>query len=141
MITFITGLHIALCFFLILVVLLQTGKRADLAGAFGGGGSQTAFGTRGAATFLSKMTTTAAVLFMLTSLGLSLVGAAGSGSGGTVLPEDDPAGASVPAPVDPLAGGGTAPVDENVPVDPAEEVESLEEALPEESDTSGEQPG
>ena len=55
-----TILHIGVCVFLILVVLLQTGKSADLAGAFGGGGSQTALGSRGAATLLSKLTTTSA---------------------------------------------------------------------------------
>ena len=60
--------HIVVSFVLILVVLLQTGKRADLAGAFGGGGSQTAFGARGAATFLSKATTWSAVIFMVTSI-------------------------------------------------------------------------
>ena len=59
--TFVLLLHIASCIILILVVLLQSGKAADLAGAFGGGGSQTAFGARGAQTFLSKMTTGAAV--------------------------------------------------------------------------------
>src|SRR5213594_2117197 len=61
-------LHILVSIVLILVVLLQTGKRADLAGAFGGGGSQTAFGARGAATFLSKATTWSAGIFMATSL-------------------------------------------------------------------------
>lgn len=70
MIAILKIIHVIVSFILILVVLLQTGKRADLAGAFGGGGSQTAFGARGAATFLTKMTTTAAVLFMVTSLGL-----------------------------------------------------------------------
>src|SRR5580765_2590967 len=59
-------LHIAVCFVLIVVVLLQSGKGADLAGAFGGGGSQTALGARGTATFLSKLTTGAAIVFMLT---------------------------------------------------------------------------
>lgn len=68
-----TLLHVAVCMFLILVVLLQTGKSADLAGAFGGGGSQTALGSRGAATLLTKLTTTAAVLFMVTSLSLAIV--------------------------------------------------------------------
>ena len=92
-----TILHVIVSLILILVVLLQTGKRADLAGAFGGGGSQTAFGTRGAATFLSKMTTTAAVLFMLTCLGLSIVSGTGSRPEGSVLPEDDPVSSSVPA--------------------------------------------
>ncbi len=64
--------HILLCFILILVVLLQSGRAADLAGAFGGSGSQTAFGPRGAATFLSKATTYAAILFMVTSLVLAI---------------------------------------------------------------------
>ena len=59
--------------FLIGVVLLQTGKSADLAGAFGGQGSQTAFGPRGAANLLTKLTTYAAILFMLTSVGLTVV--------------------------------------------------------------------
>ena len=71
--TLVLLLHIGACIILILVVLLQSGKAADLAGAFGGGGSQTAFGARGAQTFLSKMTTGAAVLFMVTSLGLGIL--------------------------------------------------------------------
>jgi preprotein translocase subunit SecG len=62
-------LHVIVCKILILAVLLQSGKAADLAGAFGGGGSQTAFGGRGSATLLSKVTTAAAIIFMLTSLG------------------------------------------------------------------------
>jgi len=73
MVTLLVILHIIVCFVLILVVLLQTGKGADLAGAFGGGGSQTALGSRGAATFLSKATTASAVIFMITSLALALV--------------------------------------------------------------------
>src|SRR5512145_2514938 len=66
-------LHFLVCLILILVVLLQTGKGADLAGAFGGGGSQTALGSRGAATFLSKATTVAAIVFMFTSLALAIL--------------------------------------------------------------------
>ncbi len=69
----VTTLHVLVCFILILVVLLQSGKGADIAGAFGGGGSQTAFGSRGPASFLSKMTTAAAIVFMLTCLSLSLI--------------------------------------------------------------------
>ncbi|MCI0568686.1 MAG: preprotein translocase subunit SecG [Acidobacteria bacterium] len=65
-------LHCLVCLVLILVVLLQTGKGADLAGAFGGGGSQTALGSRGAATVLSKATTVAAIIFMFTSLALAI---------------------------------------------------------------------
>ena len=85
-------IHIVVSVVLILVVLLQTGKRADLAGAFGGGGSQTVFGARGAATFLSKATTISAVLFMLTSLTLSLMASTSQGPRGkSVLPDEKPA--------------------------------------------------
>ena len=66
-------LHIAVSLLLIIIVLLQSGKSADLAGAFGGGGSQSAFGPRGAATILSKATTFLAVAFMVTSLLLYIV--------------------------------------------------------------------
>ncbi len=69
----VTTLHVLVCIILILVVLLQSGKGADLAGAFGGGATQTAFGSRGPASFLSKMTTVAAVIFMVTSISLSTI--------------------------------------------------------------------
>src|SRR5579871_4919715 len=68
----ITVIHIVVCFFIIIVVLLQSGKSADIAAAFGGMGSQTAFGPRGAATLLSKATTWSAVIFMVTSITLSV---------------------------------------------------------------------
>ncbi len=68
-----TTIHVLVCVILILVVLLQSGKGADLAGAFGGGATQTAFGSRGPASFLSKMTTVAAIVFMLTSISLSTI--------------------------------------------------------------------
>lgn len=63
-------LHVIVCVILILAVLLQSGKAADLAGAFGGGGSQTAFGARGQTSLLAKVTTASAILFMVTSFGL-----------------------------------------------------------------------
>ena len=72
-------LHIIVCFTLMIVVLLQSGEAADLAGAFGGAGSQTAFGPRGAATFLSKATTWCAVMFMLTSTALTIHISSGGG--------------------------------------------------------------
>ena|SRR3989338_7909141 len=102
-------LHIIVCFILIMVVLLQSGKAADLAGAFGGGGSQTALGSRGAATILTKATTIAAVLFMMTSLGLALLGS--RRGGGSVLDVSAPAAQTapaVPAPASP-ADAGAAP--------------------------------
>ena len=67
-------IHVIVCIILILVVLLQSGKGADLASAFGGGSSQTTFGPRGAATVLSRITTGAAIVFMLTSLILYFYG-------------------------------------------------------------------
>lgn len=66
-------LHVIICLFLIGVVLLQQGKSADLAGAFGGQGSQTAFGPRGAANMLTRLTTWSAVFFMLTSISLTIL--------------------------------------------------------------------
>ena len=73
MLILLTIVHVIVCIFLIIVVLLQSGKAADLAGAFGGMGSQTAFGPRGSATMLSQATTAAAILFMITSLSLSIL--------------------------------------------------------------------
>ena len=75
-----TTIHIIVCFVLIVAVLLQSGKAADLAGAFGGGGSQTVFGPRGATNLLSRATTVCAILFMVTSLGLFMISAAGTKS-------------------------------------------------------------
>jgi preprotein translocase subunit SecG len=72
MIYLITAIHVIVCFFIIIVVLLQSGTSGDLSAAFGGQGSQTAFGPRGAASALSKATTWSAVLFMVTSIALSV---------------------------------------------------------------------
>src|SRR5277367_6221266 len=92
-----TLVHVIVCLFLIIVVLLQSGKAADLAGAFGGMGSQTAFGPRGSATLLSKATTISTVVFMLTSISLSIIATRANGSGsGTVL-ERHPTNTSAPA--------------------------------------------
>ena len=80
MTTLLITIHVLVCIILIIAVLLQSGKAADLAGAFGGAGSQTAFGPRGAATLLSKVTTIGAIVFMLTSLGLWILSAKGDRS-------------------------------------------------------------
>jgi preprotein translocase subunit SecG len=95
-----TFVHVMVCLFLIIVVLLQSGKAADLAGAFGGMGSQTAFGPRGSATLLSKATTISAIVFMLTSMALSIVATRNSGGTSTIL-QHHPARTSAPAPVTP----------------------------------------
>ena len=99
-------LHVIVCLILIFAVLLQSGKAADLAGAFGGGGSQTAFGSRGTATLLSKVTTAAAIIFMLTSLGLWIL--SGRGASSVVGGEKAPAAATVPA-AKPEDKGATTP--------------------------------
>jgi preprotein translocase subunit SecG len=99
-------IHVIVCVFLIIVVLLQSGKAADLAGAFGGMGSQTAFGPRGSATLLSKATTISAVLFMVTSLSLSILATRGAGLRTTVLDttpqKTAPAVPKAPAPAPPV---------------------------------------
>src|SRR5947209_12918954 len=94
--------HVLVCFLLIVVVLLQSGKAADLAGAFGGAGSQTAFGPRGAATFLSKATTWCAIMFMLCALAMVLRTDKAVGQGSSILervskPAPKPAPATTPA--------------------------------------------
>jgi preprotein translocase subunit SecG len=79
MIIFLVIIHVIVCLFLIGVVLLQQGKSADLSGAFGGQGSQTAFGPRGAANLLTRLTTWGAVIFMVVSLMLTILLARNSG--------------------------------------------------------------
>jgi preprotein translocase subunit SecG len=93
---FVIVLHVIVCLFLIGVVLLQQGKSADLAGAFGGQGSQTAFGPRAAANVLTRLTTWSAIIFMLTSISLTVLYVRTSGSH-SVLEGAKPAPASAPA--------------------------------------------
>jgi len=121
--------HCIVCLILILVVLLQTGKGADLAGAFGGGGSQTALGSRGAATVLSKATTIAAILFMFTSLALAILSthrtSAVLQSAPVSLPTAPSSGAAPGAAAPPPTGSspatpnGTAPKDDTGQKPPA----------------------
>ncbi len=115
MIIFLTVLHVVICLFLIVVVLLQSGKAADLAGAFGGMGSQTAFGPRGAATVLTKATTTAAVLFMLTSIWLGIEQGRQRGTGQSVI---ERTGSTSGGPETAPAPAPSTPAVETVPVSP-----------------------
>jgi preprotein translocase subunit SecG len=101
-------LHALIAGGLILIVLLQSGKGADIGAAFGGGSSQTVFGGRGAATFLSKATTVLAILFMVMSIALTLL--ASQRGGTTVVPADRPTPASsAPAAPAPSAPAPPAP--------------------------------
>lgn len=102
MVILLTIVHVLICLFLIIVVLLQSGKAADIAGAFGGMGSQTTFGPRGSATVLSKATTVAAALFMVTSMTLSILATRGAGGTSTVLDKAKaPAAQTQPKPATP----------------------------------------
>jgi preprotein translocase subunit SecG len=101
-------LHVIVCFVLVVVIMLQSGSAADLAGAFGGAGSQTAFGPRGATSFLSRATTWCAIVFMMTSLTLSVKRDTASGlpSTGSILEQTQKnqsptKPATTPAPVTP----------------------------------------
>ena len=98
-------LHIIACLFLIGVVLLQQGKGQDLASAFGGGGTQTAFGPRGSANVLSRATTILAGLFMVTSLALTILKPGGS----SVLDRVEAPAAAVPSPAASPAAAVPAP--------------------------------
>src|SRR6202163_2148732 len=106
-------LHVIICALLIAVIMLQSGEAADLAGAFGGAGSQTAFGPRGAATFLSKATTWCAIMFMLTSMAMTMrQNSTAAASGSSVLQQFSktakPAAPVTPAPAAPAPGTPTS---------------------------------
>jgi preprotein translocase subunit SecG len=120
-----TAFFVMNCLVLIIVVLLQSGKAADLAGAFGGAGSQTAFGPRGAATLLSQATTWCAVMFMICALALVLRADKAVEQGGSVLqqvskpaPKKNPATTPVtptPAQQTPVAPQSNAPASSTTP--------------------------
>ncbi len=153
MLLFVTMLHIILCFVLMLVILLQPGKGADVGAAFGGGGgSSTIFGPRGAGSFLTQATTIVAVLFMVTSITLAIYSNASVRSGSDVeqeierlqrqdegemftIPEEQRyAAPEEAAPAEELFPTEAAPEVEPAPVEPAVEDAALEgEAAPVES--------
>ena len=125
MLTFVTIVHVLLCVFMIFVILLQPGKDAGMGAALGGGAATSAFGGRGAVTFLSKLTAICAALFFLTSLGLSFVGLRSSVAAGGPAPARpaatapvNPVGAS-PAPAPAPASGAPASVEQARPGEPA----------------------
>ncbi|MGH7682195.1 MAG: preprotein translocase subunit SecG [Candidatus Eiseniibacteriota bacterium] len=89
MTTFISSIHVISCIALVVSILLQSGKGGGLAGAFGAGSSQTLFGGRGAATFLTRASTTLAVVFFLTSLTLGLTASRGTATAGKSLIQEE----------------------------------------------------
>ena len=125
--------HVIVCVALIMIVLLQTGKGADMGAAFGGGSSQTLFGSTGASTFLSKATTGAAIIFMFTSLALAYLSshrpadsiiqdipAPVEQTAPATQSETAPQPGSAPAPSAPADQGQTAPQESSAPANPAQ---------------------
>jgi preprotein translocase subunit SecG len=104
MLVFFSSVHVLLCVFMIFVILLQPGKDAGMGAALGGGAASSAFGGRGAVTFLTKVTAVCAIAFFVSSLGLSFVGLRTSVAASLAA---TPAPASTPAPA---AAPGDAPV-------------------------------
>jgi len=123
LVTFITIIHVLVCVFLILVILLQAGKDAGMGAAFGGGGSGTVFGGRGAGSFLGKVTAVCAGIFFITSLSLSFAASYRPSVAGSIKAEQPappapelPSGASTSQPPTPAAGqGSSAPAESAAP--------------------------
>ena len=103
-------IHVSMCILLILIVLLQTGRGADLGAAFGGGSSQTLFGSAGPGGFLTKITTGVAIVFMITSIGLAY--SSSHKTGASIVKETSPK-KTVPAPP-------PTPVEKGTPIAPAQ---------------------
>lgn len=122
MLTFITIVHVLLCVFMIFVILLQPGKDAGMGAALGGGAATSAFGGRGAVTFLTKVTAVCAVLFFLTSLGLSFVGMKQS----VVTDEPVNAGALNPAKPNPANAATNKALDKE-PANPSNDAANVEQ--------------
>ncbi|NCO84543.1 MAG: preprotein translocase subunit SecG [Nitrospirae bacterium CG_4_10_14_3_um_filter_44_29] len=117
MTTLLLAVHVMVALFLIFIVLIQSGKGAELGAAFGGS-SQTLFGSRGSATFFSKLTTIAAVAFMLTSLSLAIVSTKGGSVVKTTTVKEK---TDTPAAQGPISGGGVQPSQQppQMPAQPA----------------------
>jgi preprotein translocase subunit SecG len=111
---FVTVLHVLVCVILIVVVLLQRGKGAEIGAVFGGGASSTVFGSRGAGNFFTRLTTGAAIVFMATSLVLSYLDTQRSGE--SLLEEEAPAAQEDAAPSEPPTGFVEVPAP---PIEPA----------------------
>ena len=128
MVAFFTVIHVLLCVFMIFVILLQPGKDAGMGAALGGGAATSAFGGRGAVTFLSKLTAVCAGLFFLTSLGLSFVGVRSSVTSSLLA---KPAPVAAPAPAAPGSANPAAPAaGSTAPAPKASDAKSAPAATP-----------
>ena len=132
MVAFFTVIHVLLCVFMIFVILLQPGKDAGMGAALGGGAATSAFGGRGAVTFLSKLTAVCAGLFFLTSLGLSFVGVRSSVTS-SLLAKPAPVTAPAPgatAPAAPAPGSAAPAAGSTAPAPKASDAEPAPKATP-----------
>lgn len=136
MIGLLTALHVLVAVILVLAVLLQSARGADLAGAFGGMGSQTAFGPRGTATFLSKATVVLAVSFMLTSISLAILGNQLQGAGGPTVLGDEPAAAAEPFAPGAMPAPGEGATGSGLPMGIEVQTETVPAAPPAEESTT-----
>ncbi len=118
MTTVLIVIHVIVCIALILIVLLQTGKGADMGAAFGGGSSQTLFGSTGASTFLTKATTVAAIVFMVTSLSIAYLS---SNRTGKSIMRNQPASTQPAAPAKAADQKPAAPADNGGAAQPAQQ--------------------
>jgi preprotein translocase subunit SecG len=132
----ITTLHVVVCIFLVAVVLLQRGKGAQVGAVFGGGAGATMFGSRGAGNFLTKLTTGAATIFMITSLSLSYLGITGAGQ--QLFDDEDVPGTEAEASLFEEVGTAPAPAEGASPL-PAAGDEAPEAAAAPESAGEGEE--
>lgn len=148
MIYFVSAVHVLLCVFMIFVILLQPGKDAGMGAALGGGAATSAFGGRGAVTFLGKVTAVCAIGYFVTSLGLSFVGLKGSvadsivdDSPATTAPAPGTPPAPAPAPAEgakPAEGAAPAPAEGAAPpAAPAEGAAPNQPAMEKSSDSPG----
>ncbi len=129
---FLTVLHVFVCLVLVIVVLLQRGKGAEIGAVFGGGGSTTVFGSRGAGNFLTKLTTGAAVIFMVTSLSLAYFARQETRS--TLFEGEEAAAEESPFTEPEGAGAGAGA---GAPPAPAGEVDPFQEVPPTAPDAGG----
>jgi preprotein translocase subunit SecG len=120
MLIFVTTVHVLLCVFMIFVILLQPGKDAGMGSALGGGAATSAFGGRGATTFLTKVTGVCAALFFITSLGLSFVGMRTSVAGSIAKPAAQKQAPAVPQQGTAQPGAGAPPAGQIPPANPQE---------------------
>jgi preprotein translocase subunit SecG len=116
MIGFLISIHILVSIALIVIVLLQAGKGADLGATFGTGSSQSLFGAGGGGSFLGKLTAGAAIIFMLTSLSLAIL--SGKSGSSSIMPTTKPAAKTAPVPASPAQGKPVTPVPGKAPVVP-----------------------